>query len=68
MIDTNQNSGWPGKVRELDQQTPGFPASDGDGVRLTRIIGSPELNMVDPFLLLDSFESDQPNDYIGGWL
>lgn len=67
MIDTNQNSGWPGKVRELDQQTPGFPASDGDGVRLTRIIGSPELNMVDPFLLLDSFESDQPNDYIGGF-
>ncbi len=56
-----------GKVRELAVQTPGIPASDGDGVRLTRIVGSPEIDMVDPFLLLDSFESDQPGDYIGGF-
>ena len=55
------------KVRELVELTSGIPASDGDGVRLTRIIGSPEINMVDPFLLLDSFESDQPGDYIGGF-
>lgn len=40
---------------------------DGDGVRLTRIIGTNELNMLDPFLLLDTFESDQPQDYIGGF-
>ena len=51
----------------MAQLTSGIPASDGDGVRLTRIIGSPEIKMVDPFLLLDSFESDQPNDYIGGF-
>lgn len=55
------------KVRELVKQTLGVPTSDGDGVQLTRIVGSPEINMVDPFLLLDSFESDQPNDYIGGF-
>ena len=67
MSDTNQNSVRKGKVRELAHLTSGIPASDGDGVRLTRIIGSPEVNMVDPFLLLDSFESDQPNDYIGGF-
>jgi len=65
--DSNQNSARHGKVRELAQLTSGIPASDGDDVRLTRIIGSPEINMVDPFLLLDSFESDQPNDYIGGF-
>lgn len=53
--------------RQVIQQTPGLPTSDGDGVRLTRIIGSPDLNMVDPFLLLDTFESDQPGDYIGGF-
>jgi redox-sensitive bicupin YhaK (pirin superfamily) len=64
---SNQNSAWYGKIRELVQLTSGIPASDGDGVQLTRIIGSPEINMVDPFLLLDSFESDQPNDYIGGF-
>ena len=40
---------------------------DGDGVRLTRIIGTHQLNMLDPFLLLDAFESDEPLDYIGGF-
>jgi redox-sensitive bicupin YhaK (pirin superfamily) len=54
-------------VRELVSTTPGMPATDGDGVRMTRIIGTPELNMLDPFLLLDAFESDQPEDYIGGF-
>lgn len=54
-------------IRELVSTTPGVPASDGDGVRMTRIIGSRELNMLDPFLLLDAFESDQPEDYIGGF-
>jgi redox-sensitive bicupin YhaK (pirin superfamily) len=34
---------------------------------MTRIIGSRELDMLDPFLLLDCFESDQPQDYIGGF-
>jgi len=54
-------------IRELVHSTPGRPASDGDGVRMTRIIGTPELNMLDPFLLLDAFGSDQPQDYIGGF-
>jgi redox-sensitive bicupin YhaK (pirin superfamily) len=56
-----------GDIRELVATTAGTPASDGDGVKLTRIIGSQELNMLDPFLLLDAFESDQPQDYIGGF-
>lgn len=55
------------RVRELISSTPGIPATDGDGVRMTRIIGSPQLNVLDPFLLLDCFESDQPQDYIGGF-
>jgi len=54
-------------ARNIIQQTPGILASDGDGVRLTRIVGSPDVNMVDPFLLLDAFESDRPDDYIGGF-
>ena len=57
----------PAAVREVVATTPGVPATDGDGVRMTRVIGSPELNMLDPFLLLDAFESDQPQDYIGGF-
>ncbi|MFT6557987.1 pirin family protein [Sneathiella sp.] len=55
------------QTRRLIYQSEGIPASDGDGVKLTRIIGSPELEMLDPFLLLDVFESDQPDDYIGGF-
>jgi len=54
-------------TRELAAATPGMPATDGDGVHMTRIIGTSELNMLDPFLLLDCFESDQPQDYIGGF-
>ena len=54
-------------TRELAHVSAGLPATDGDGVRMTRIIGTPELNMLDPFLLLDCFESDQPQDYIGGF-
>ena len=53
--------------RELQFNTPGMPASDGDGVKMTRIIGTPQLDMLDPFLLLDAFGSDKPLDYIGGF-
>jgi len=34
---------------------------------MTRLIGTQQLNYIDPFLLLDAFGSDQPNDYIGGF-
>ena len=54
-------------IRNLSATISGIAASDGDGVRLTRIIGSPELDMIDPFLMLDFFESDKPDDYIGGF-
>src|SRR5262249_13930263 len=45
----------------------GIPASDGAGVRLTRVIGQPGLSEIDPFLLLDEFRSDNPGDYIPGF-
>ena len=54
-------------VREAVHISAGTPASDGDGVKLTRIIGSAGLGMVDPFLLLDMFGTDKPADYIGGF-
>ncbi|MGE0822045.1 MAG: pirin family protein [Candidatus Binatia bacterium] len=43
------------------------PTSDGAGVRLFRTIGSPALDSLDPFLLLDEFKSEQSNDYIAGF-
>ncbi|MES9968659.1 MAG: pirin family protein [Candidatus Thiodiazotropha sp.] len=45
----------------------GQETSDGAGVRLTRVIGGPQLPQLDPFLLLDHFVSDNPDDYIGGF-
>jgi hypothetical protein len=41
--------------------------SDGAGVSLTRYIGSAQLDHLDPFLMLDFFESDNPDDYIAGF-
>ncbi|NVL73248.1 pirin family protein, partial [Escherichia coli] len=41
--------------------------SDGAGVKLTRIIGTPVLRRVDPFLMLDEFRSDEPQDYLAGF-
>jgi hypothetical protein len=45
----------------------GRPASDGAGVKLTRVIGSPELDMLDPFLLLDEFGTDKAEDYLAAF-
>ena len=53
--------------RDLIQIIEGLETSDGAGVKLRRIIGGPDLNMLDPFLLFDEFGSDDPDDYIGGF-
>lgn len=45
----------------------GRATSDGAGVKLTRVIGQPGLDMLDPFLMLDEFRSDSASDYIGGF-
>src|SRR5512139_974490 len=45
----------------------GLETSDGAGVRLTRLIGTPHLDMLDPFLMLDAFRSDDPEDYLAGF-
>jgi hypothetical protein len=45
----------------------GIPAKDGAGVTLNRVIGAPQLDMLDPFLLFDEFESDNPDEYIAGF-
>jgi hypothetical protein len=44
-----------------------MPTSDGAGVRLTRVIGTPSLPDLDPFLMLDEFGSERPGDYIAGF-
>ena len=45
----------------------GQPTSDGAGVRLTRVFGGESMELFDPFLMLDEFGSDKPDDYIAGF-
>src|SRR5450432_3234050 len=48
--------------------TRGVPTQDGGGVRLTRLMGGgPALPSVDPFLLLDYFDSPEAQDYLAGF-
>lgn len=54
-------------IRAVKQIIRGIPTTDGAGVNLKRILGTPELNYLDPFLLLDEFKSENPDDYIRGF-
>jgi len=53
--------------REVQRVVRGRPTSDGAGVKLTRVIGQGDLDMLDPFLMLDEFRSDSASDYIAGF-
>ncbi|WP_243048424.1 pirin family protein [Dyella sp. RRB7] len=53
--------------RSILRRIRGIDTSDGAGVKLKRVIGQPGLDMLDPFLLLDEFRSDQAGDYIAGF-
>ncbi len=55
------------KHRNIKRLVRGLETADGAGVRLTRVIGTHQLLQLDPFLLLDDFRSDNPDDYIGGF-
>ncbi len=52
-------------TRAVQRLTVGRPTSDGGGVRLTRVV-SPEQGL-DPFLLLDEFDSSDADDYVAGF-
>lgn len=53
--------------RTIDKIIPAQATSDGDGVKISRSIGSRLMPEVDPFLLLDELGSDDAADYIGGF-
>jgi len=55
------------KIRSLIQVIPSMATSDGAGVKLRRSLGSQRGVHVDPFLMLDEFYSDNPDDYIAGF-
>ncbi|QDE41436.1 pirin family protein [Luteibacter pinisoli] len=53
--------------RSITRRVRGMDTADGAGVKLKRVIGQPALDMLDPFLTLDEFRSDQAGDYIEGF-
>src|SRR3990167_8733640 len=53
--------------RTLARVIPSIAASDGAGVKLRRSLGASQLQRHDPFLMLDEFFSDDPDDYLAGF-
>ena len=53
--------------RDIEQLVEGVATSDGAGVKLTRVLTGKLQRRLDPFLMLDAFGSDDPDDYIGGF-
>jgi redox-sensitive bicupin YhaK (pirin superfamily) len=53
--------------RQVAALFPCVPTTDGAGVKISRIIGTPRLGQIDPFLLFDQFGSDDPHSYISGF-
>lgn len=54
-------------IRPIRQMVPALGTSDGAGVSLRRSIGTPALKNLDPFLMLDHFGSENPDEYIAGF-
>ena len=53
--------------RSVEQLITGIATSDGAGVKLTRVLTGKLQRRLDPFLMLDAFGSDNPDDYIAGF-
>ena len=53
--------------RTVELVVAGKPTSDGAGVKLTRVLTQSLQRRLDPFLMLDAFGSDNPDDYIAGF-
>ena len=57
----------PTALRQVERLVTGQPTSDGAGVKLTRVLTQDLQKRLDPFLMLDSFASDDPKDYGAGF-
>ena len=53
-------------LRSIAELIPAMSLSEGAGVTVRRTIGTPARRHLDPFLMLDHFGSDDPDQYIAG--
>src|SRR5919205_3665348 len=54
-------------IRAIKHISESTPALEGAGVRLRRAFGFGNTSEFDPFLLLDDFRNDRPDDYLAGF-
>ena len=55
------------RPRSVERLVAGQATSDGAGVKLTRVLTQDLQRRLDPFLMLDAFRNENPEDYIGGF-
>jgi hypothetical protein len=53
--------------RKILEKTTGFKTTDGAGVNLVRVLSRSTVKSYDPILMLDSFDSTNPEDYMKGF-
>lgn len=53
--------------RQIKEKLTGYRTTDGAGVSLVRVLGRSTVDLFDPILMLDSFDSENPEDYIKGF-
>lgn len=53
--------------RKIKNIFKGEPVTEGAGVKLRRVFGSFEAELFDPFLMLDDFRAERPDDFIKGF-
>ena len=53
--------------RQIEQLFAGVDTQDGAGVKLTRVLTQQLQQRLDPYLMLDNFKSDNPDDYVAGF-
>jgi redox-sensitive bicupin YhaK (pirin superfamily) len=66
-IIVSREGALPARPREVVQVIDAQPTIEGAGVHLRRSLGSRALPLLDPFLMLDEFHSDRPEDYAPGF-
>ena len=55
------------QIRKVDKLVQTTEVTEGAGVTVHRSIGTPAIRQLDPFLMLDHFGSDEPDQYIAGF-
>lgn len=62
-----QDTAAVARPRTVERLVAGMATSDGAGVKLTRVLTQPLQRRLDPYLMLDAFGTDNPDDYIAGF-